>query len=127
MTDGIHHKVLRMSPDGTTEQFAALNGGMSLAFGDGAFGDLLYCGTVFGEIYAIDPMGNTSVFATGFGAHSPEGNFRGMDIVGNVMWLTSDDGSLYRISPVPEPASLVLWSSLGAMGLITLRRRKQVT
>ena len=33
----------------------------------------------------------------------------------------------YDTSPVPEPTSLVLWSGLGASGLVTVRRRKRKT
>lgn len=129
MTDGIGHRLFRMSPTGTTEQFASnVTGAMSLAIGSGAFGEYLYVGTVFGDVYRVDSGGGTSLFASGFGLHSPEGNFRGMDISGDTMWLTSDTGTLYRVtssSPVPEPGTFAMFAGLGAMGLIAAWRRRK--
>jgi len=36
-------------------------------------------------------------------------------------------GGATNVSPVPEPSSLVLWSTLGAIGLIAARRRRRST
>jgi len=126
MTDGMHGRLLRMSPAGTTTEFASMQGAISLAIGQGSFGEDLYVGTVFGDVYQVDSRGNASLFAWGFGNHSPEGNFRGIDIAGDTMWLTSDTGVLYRVTPIPEPSTLALLTA-GIIGLLlcVLRRRKQ--
>jgi hypothetical protein len=106
IADGIRNQVLRMSPSGTTAVFASVPGALALAVGEGAFGDNLYVATYQGNVYRVDPSGNATLFAWGFGIHSPEGGLRGIDISGNEMWLTSDMGVLYRLAPVPEPSGV---------------------
>lgn len=108
VTDGIRDMLLRVTPGGLASDFAAVQGALSIAVGEGAFGDYLYVGTYQGNVYRVDSSGTVSPFISGFGLHSLEGNFRGIDIAGDVMWLTSDTGTLYRISPVPEPSTLLL-------------------
>jgi hypothetical protein len=107
VTDGIRDDLLRMTPSGVVSVFTPLQGALSIAVGEGVFGDNLYVGTYQGNVYRVDATGNASLFISGFGLHSPEGDFRGIAIADDTMWLTSDTGTLYRITPVPEPSS---WS-----------------
>jgi hypothetical protein len=122
ITDSTRDLILRMTPDGTTSQFAVAQGALALALGSGVFGDFLYVGTYQGNVLRVDPSGSVSVFASGFGRQSPEGGIRGIDILDDMMWLTSDRGTLYKISIVPEPGSFVLLIG-GCQILLNLRKR----
>jgi len=124
VADGIQHQLLRMSASGVTTVFASITGAKSLAIGQGSFGEYLYVGSRYGDVYQVDAQGNTSLFAWGFGDHTPEGNFGGIDIVGDTMWLTSDTGTLYRVTPVPEPSALILLG-ISAIGLLAYMWRQR--
>jgi formylglycine-generating enzyme required for sulfatase activity/serine/threonine protein kinase len=99
LTDGIQGKLLRMDASGITTQFADVPGAMSIAHGEGAFGDFLYVGTFDGKVVRVNSAGEVTPFLTGFGAHSPEGGLRGIDVKDDLMWVTTDIGNLFRIAP----------------------------
>ncbi len=98
VTDGVHGKLLRVSSAGQVTEFANVPGAMSIAQGEGTFGTFLYVGTFDGNVFRVSPSGDATPFLTGFGSHSPEGNFRGIDIEDNQMWLTTDTGDLLRVT-----------------------------
>jgi formylglycine-generating enzyme required for sulfatase activity len=106
LTDGVHGKVLRVTPAGASTTFAMVPGAISIAQGEGLFGDFLYVGTFDGNVVRVSPLGEVSPFLSGFGVHSAEGNFRGMDVTANEMWLTTDTGELLKITPT-APVALV--------------------
>lgn len=103
-----------ISPDGIVSTFPR-PANVALAVGEGVFGEYLFIGTSFGEIYKYSQNEGLILFASGF-----SGRIRDIDIAYNNMWLTvSETGELYKIS-VPEPVTL----SLLAIGGLLLRRRK---
>ncbi len=119
MTHFFAARVLHMSDAGETTVFTEGSAGMSLAFGEGVFGNKLYVSDRGGTIYAYNPDGTRETFATGLGG--PEDDIWGLHIVGDVMWVAADGAGLYRIT-VPEPATVGLMV-FGAAGLLRRRRR----
>ena len=102
VTDGIRGKLLRMSTDGKVTDFATIPGALSIAEGQGVFGEFLYVGTFDGTVVRVSPDGETKTILSGFGSHKPEGNFRGIDIADDQMWLTTDTGELLKVTFEPE-------------------------
>ncbi|NQV88692.1 MAG: hypothetical protein HQ402_04075, partial [Parcubacteria group bacterium] len=98
LTDGVHGKLLRLNNAGRVTEFANVPGAMSIAQGEGVFGAFLYVGTFDGNVFRVSPSGEVNPFLTGFGTHSPEGNFRGIDVEDDQMWLTTDTGDLLRVT-----------------------------
>ena len=98
LTDGVHGKLLRLNNAGRVTEFANVPGAMSIAQGEGVFGTFLYVVTFDGNVFRVSPSGEVVPFSTGFGTHSPEGNFRGIDVEDDQMWLTTDTGDLLRVT-----------------------------
>ena len=119
MTDAFNDRVLHMSDAGATTIFSQSPVDVSLAFGEGVFGDKLYVSDRGGVIYAFQADGTRETFATGLSG--PEDRIRGLVIAGDYMWVAMDGAGLYRIM-VPEPATVGLMV-IGAAGLLRRRGR----
>lgn len=100
LTDQHRGKVLQVSREFALE-FANTPQGMCIAQGTGAFGDFLYVGTAEGKVFRISPLGETTLILNDF-ANPKDADIRGMDIRDDVMWLTTDAGTLYKVQVAEE-------------------------
>lgn len=100
MTDGDRGKLLRMRGHGRASDFANIPHPMSIAQGEGAFGDFLYVGTALGHVYRVSPTGEATLFLKEF-AVPPDADIRGIDVANDKMWLATDAGTLLRVIPAP--------------------------
>jgi len=108
-----------------------------LAFAPGAgsgFGSDLYMTSMGawsalddGAIFVVDPQGGMHTFATGIDAVGIAFDHEG--IFGGDLFVTDfNDGKVYQIGYVPEPATMIaLAGSLGGLGMYIRRRRKGAT
>lgn len=107
-------------------------GGSEFAYGmfalDGPLGDLATIGWIAQQVGVWIPrptiLSTSGIFAAGYG----------FDLVGKGSVTTEAEGhySIYSNDPanihtlVPEPASMLIWCGVGAMGWVAVRRRRRV-
>ena len=110
LTDQGGGRILRlaMTPSDPTKKhqrisasnFARVLAPMSISLGGGAFGDFLYVGTADGNVYRINPKGETELFLNEL-TDPADADLRGIEIKNDQMWLATDTGTLLRVIPIP--------------------------
>lgn len=90
----------------------------------GFAGQLFVTDVVLGDLMLLDGVGGTSVFASGFSAkfNPPAIGPNGIAYDGAAMYV-GDGNTIYRITSVPEPATLLLLS-LGLAGVGSMRHKR---
>jgi hypothetical protein len=100
LTDQHRGKLLQLPSTGPATDFATVEAAMSIARGEGAYGDFLYVGTANGHVFRVNPVGEATLFLKDV-AVPPDADIKGIDVENDQMWLTTDSGSLLKVTLGP--------------------------